>query len=125
MNAVSSAAAEYVGHGFAALPLRPGSKLPATAHGKKDVSTDAVQVAAWFPDDTNKKIGILTGEKSGLLVLDIDPRNGGNASFERLERTFGKLPYATMPISMRCTGRPTTAASRHSCISFSASSWTA
>jgi hypothetical protein len=35
---------------------------------------------------------ILTGERSRLLVLDIDPRNGGDASFERFERTFRSLP---------------------------------
>lgn len=92
MNAVSSAAAEYIGQGFAVLPLRPRSKVPATAHGKKDATTDAAQIAQWFPGDTNKNVGILTGEQSGLLVLDIDPRNGGDTSLEQFERAFGKLP---------------------------------
>lgn len=92
MNAISIAAADYIEQGFAILPLRPKSKVPATAHGKKDASSDPVQVAAWFPSDTNRNIGILTGERSRLLVLDIDPRNGGDASFERFERTFGPLP---------------------------------
>jgi putative DNA primase/helicase len=92
MNGFSAAAADYAGQGFAILPLRPRSKVPATAHGKKDASSDPAQVAAWFPPDTNRNIGILTGERSRLLVLDIDPRNGGDASFERFERTFGSLP---------------------------------
>ncbi|RYF29954.1 MAG: bifunctional DNA primase/polymerase, partial [Cytophagaceae bacterium] len=86
MNDVSRAAADYAEQGMAVIPLRPRSKVPATLHGKKDASTDAKQVAAWFPHDTRCNIGILTGERSGLLVLDIDPRNGGEASFERFER---------------------------------------
>jgi hypothetical protein len=54
MNGFSAAAADYAGQGFAILPLRPRSKVPATAHGKKDASSDPAQVAAWFPPDTNR-----------------------------------------------------------------------
>lgn len=92
MNAVSSAAADYAARGFPVLPLKPGSKHPATRHGKNDASTDAGQVASWFPTDTNRNVGIVTGEQSRLIVVDIDPRNGGEAGFERLERTYRKLP---------------------------------
>jgi hypothetical protein len=34
-------------------------------------------------------IGIVTGEISNLIVLDIDPKHGGDATLERLERRFG------------------------------------
>lgn len=99
MNDVSAAAADYAGQGLAVLPLRPRSKAPATAHGKKDASSDPAQVAAWFPPGTNRNIGILTGERSRLLVVDIDPRNGGDASFERFERTYGSLPETRRAIT--------------------------
>lgn len=92
MNAISSAAADYAAQGVAVLPLRPRSKVPATAHGKKDATSDPAKVAEWFPADTDRNVGILTGERSRLLVLDIDPRNGGNTSFEQFERTYGTLP---------------------------------
>ena len=92
MNAMSSAAAEYAERGIDILALRARSKVPATAHGKKDATSDPAQVAAWFPPDTDRNVGILTGENSRLLVLDVDPRNGGEASFERFERTYGTLP---------------------------------
>jgi putative DNA primase/helicase len=49
-------------------------------------------VADWFPRETARNVGIVTGEQSGLIVVDIDPRNDGDASFERLERAYGKLP---------------------------------
>ncbi len=99
MNAMSSAAVDYATHGMAIIPLRPRSKVPATSHGKKDATSDLEQVAAWFPPDTNRNVGILTGERSRLLVLDIDPRNGGDTSFERFERTYGKLPETKRAIT--------------------------
>lgn len=92
MNTVASAAADYAARGFPVLPLKPGSKVPATLHGKNDASTDVGQVLRWFPPDTEHNVGIVTGEQSGTIVVDIDPRNDGDTSFERLERTYGKLP---------------------------------
>lgn len=99
MNAIAAAAADYAEQGFAVLPLRPRSKVPATPHGKKDATSDAQQVANWFPPDTNYNVGILTGDRTRLLVLDIDPRNGGDASFERFERTYGSLPATKRAIT--------------------------
>lgn len=92
MNSVTSAAYEYLRLDWPVLPLREQSKVPATAHGKNDASTDPKLISNWFPPGTKRNIGVLTGEKSGLLVVDLDPRNGGNESFERLERTYGNLP---------------------------------
>lgn len=92
MNTVATAAADYASRGFPVLPIKRGTKAPATTHGKNDASTDADQVARWFPADGRHNVAILTGQKSHLIVVDIDPRNDGNASFERLERTYGKLP---------------------------------
>ncbi|MEH3037347.1 MAG: phage/plasmid primase, P4 family [Sphingomonas adhaesiva] len=92
MNAVSSAAADYAARGFPVLPLKSRSKHPATRHGKNDATADAGQVASWFPPDTDRNVGIVTGEQSRLIVVDIDPRNDGDAGFDRLERTYGKLP---------------------------------
>jgi hypothetical protein len=37
-------------------------------------------------------IGIATGKKSGLLIVDVDPRNGGDETLEDLEVELGKLP---------------------------------
>ena len=39
----------------------------------------------WWP---SANVGIATGVASGLLVLDIDPRNGGDASYEQLRKQF-------------------------------------
>jgi len=92
MKSVNDFARDYASQGIAVLPLKPRSKVPATQHGKKDATNDPAQVAAWFVPGTSRNVGILTGARSGLIVADIDPRNGGDASFERLEQTYGKLP---------------------------------
>jgi putative DNA primase/helicase len=99
VNARSAAAADYGQQDIPIIPLRPRSKVPATPHGKKDATSDPQQIATWFPPDTSHNIGILTGERSRLLVLDIDPRNGGEASFDRFERTYGPLPATKRAIT--------------------------
>jgi len=38
-----------------------------------------------------ENIGILTGERSGLVVLDIDPKNGGSESLAELEAEHGTI----------------------------------
>jgi Bifunctional DNA primase/polymerase, N-terminal len=55
---------------------RPG-KHPMTAHGVKDGTTNLDQIEKWWTDSPNANIGIATCPESGLLVLDVDPRNGG------------------------------------------------
>src|SRR5262249_11096148 len=37
-------------------------------------------------------LGFATGGASGVLLLDIDPKNGGEESLARLEETHGALP---------------------------------
>jgi putative DNA primase/helicase len=69
---------------------RPG-KHPSTPHGVKDATTDRGQIKSWWADP-NANVGIATGRESGILVLDIDPRNGGAESLKRLEKELGPLP---------------------------------
>jgi archaellum biogenesis ATPase FlaH len=49
-------------------------------------STDAAQVAAWWERCPEARVGLLTGERSGITVLDIDAKNGkdGLASLAKL-----------------------------------------
>ena len=92
MICLASAAADYASRGWLVIPLKPRSKTPATPRGKNDASLDPEQLAQWFPSCSDRNVGILTGVRSRLLVVDIDPRNGGIAGLERLEHAYGKLP---------------------------------
>lgn len=75
------AALRYASWGWAVLPIQPGSKLPASAHGVKDASTDPAQIRAWFENRFDLNLAVAAGRASGLICFDIDPRNSGDASF--------------------------------------------
>lgn len=71
-------ALEYAAKGWATFPLAPNSKIPmAGSHGYKDATTDLAQIMKWWNEEPNANIGIAT-EASGLLVVDVDPRNLGD-----------------------------------------------
>ncbi len=86
------AALGYAKRGWVVLPCRPRDKRPATKHGFKDGTTEkGVLVQAWV-SNPEANIGIATGRVSGIVVLDVDPRNGGDESLAELERVHGSLP---------------------------------
>ncbi|MGJ0533984.1 bifunctional DNA primase/polymerase [Methylocystis sp.] len=49
-------------------------------------------VAEWFRRWPDANIGVVSGEISNLIVLDVDPKHGSDAALERLERTYGPVP---------------------------------
>lgn len=59
-------------------------------NGLKDATIDKEVIASWFTGGHNLNIGICTGQRSGIAILDIDIRHGG--SIESVETKFGKLP---------------------------------
>jgi putative DNA primase/helicase len=104
-----AAALGYASRGWAVLPLHtppPGGlscscgradctspgKHPRLAHGLKEASTDSAQLAAWWGRWPNANIGVVTGARSGLLVLDVDPGHGGEDSLSKLVEANEPLP---------------------------------
>jgi putative DNA primase/helicase len=76
-------------------PNCPGSKHPLTIlvpHAIKDSTTDEAAIKLWDTKFPNANIGIATGAVSNLVVLDIDPKNGGDKTFKELIEKHGKLP---------------------------------
>ena len=71
-----TAALSYAAAGLRVFPVLAGRKEPATAHGAKDGTTDEAQIRAWW-SELPYNIGIVCGPESGVFVIDIDPRNGG------------------------------------------------
>jgi hypothetical protein len=86
------AALEYASWGWHVLPLIPNDKRPASAHGVHDATTDTGQIRAWWAQNPNYNIGIAAGEKSGIVVFDIDPRNGGSESWDDFTTEHGAVP---------------------------------
>jgi hypothetical protein len=67
-------------------------KVPITSNGYKDGTSDARQIAGWFDSRPDANVGILVGPESGLCVLDVDPRHGGDQELARLQQEYGPLP---------------------------------
>jgi bifunctional DNA primase/polymerase-like protein len=86
------AALAYARRGVPVFPCEPGGKAPLTYSGFWDATTDAHRIEAWWDRWPYANVGVPTGERSGLLVLDVDPRDGGPESLVALERINGLLP---------------------------------
>jgi Bifunctional DNA primase/polymerase, N-terminal/Primase C terminal 1 (PriCT-1) len=68
---------------------KPG-KHPRIPNGYHGASTDPNRIRSWWSKWPHANIGIPTGERSGLLVLDIDDH--GSASLDALEEEHGQVP---------------------------------
>lgn len=100
------AALAYAARGWLVIPLHnpkegvcscrkkncssPG-KHPRTEHGLKDGSKDPKQITRWWEKWPDANLGILTGQESGLVVLDVDGVDG-KASLQALTAAHGSRP---------------------------------
>ena len=90
------AARLYASLGWNVFPL-VGKKPPKGFRWKSQCSSNGKDLQKWFPKYAN--IGVVCGEHSGICVIDVDPRNGGHNSLERLEQELGKLPGTLSALS--------------------------
>ncbi len=101
-HACLAAALEYAEHGWRVLPVAgkrpmlPGWSRPG---GDGAVSTDPDQIRAWWTRWPAANVGVATGPASGLAVLDIDPRSGGNEALADLEGRVGPLPGTVVSLT--------------------------
>jgi len=89
----ADAAKKYLARGWSVLPLRPHDKRPLIAwRDLQKVHPSEKDITEWFDRCPNGNIGIVTGEISNLVVLDVDARHGGDVSLEDLQRRYRPLP---------------------------------
>jgi len=109
-----AAALWYAENGFPVFPVHRGrngvcscnqpdcahpGKHPRTGHGFLDATTDPKRITEWWTKWPDANIAIPTGAASGLLALDIDPRNGGDKSWEALTFEHGRPPDTAEQLS--------------------------
>jgi hypothetical protein len=90
------AALELTAQGWAPFPCKwrgEHAKAPLTINGFHDASGDPDQICAWWTRWPQAMIGAPVRES--LLVIDLDPRHGGNVA--ELESLTGPLP-ATLTV---------------------------
>ncbi len=64
--------------------------LPRLApNGLRSASLSEAKVRHWWYVVPQANVGLVTGD---VIVLDVDPRHGGDCSLEALERQHGELP---------------------------------
>jgi len=93
------AALTYASWGWHVIPVVPNGKVPATQHGVKDATIDAEQITRWWAQNPDFNIGVAAGERSGIVVFDIDPRNGGDASWSDWTTKNGAVPDGAMQMT--------------------------
>src|SRR5215510_7477467 len=68
------------------------AKHPRTEHGFKDATDDLDVIKGWWQRWPDANVALASGAESGIVVLDVDPRNGGIISLEDLTSEYGPLP---------------------------------
>ena len=74
-------------------------KHPIVTHGLKEASSNSAQIASWWRRWPSANVGIVTGAISGIVVLDVDPRHGGNEALAALEAERELLPATVHAIT--------------------------
>ena len=80
------------GRGWRVLPVRAGTKVPLIKDWPGKASDDPAVIHKWAGKWPGCNWGVLCGEASGIVVLDIDPRNRGDESLDAMEDEHGPLP---------------------------------
>ncbi len=86
---MKAAALEHAARGWRVFPVN--GKVPMIPEWQKRATTDRAVIAAEWPSEATG-VGIATGPGSGVEVIDIDSRHGGEESLDALEREIGELP---------------------------------
>lgn len=89
------AAIRYAAAGWAVFPLNGKIPFPGT-RGHHDATTDAEQIRRWWTARPDANIGCPV--PTNLIVLDVDPRNGGDVA------ALGELPETATVWSGRGDG---------------------
>lgn len=76
-------AVEYALRGWPVFPVRV-NRVPFTPHGLLDATTDIATIGEWWCDWPDAVPAIATGERSGVVALDIDVRDRVNG-FDALD----------------------------------------
>jgi hypothetical protein len=91
MTLASAALAYSERLAWAVLPLR--GKVPAIPKGRGylDATTDPATISRWWGEHPDANVGV-SCVGSGLVVLDVDPRHGGDRTLAEFEERHGILP---------------------------------
>jgi putative DNA primase/helicase len=99
-----TSALELVARGFNVIPLHgvdenggctcgaldcsgPG-KHPRIRQWISRATTDPAVIEQWWMAWSDSNVGVATGRRSGIVVVDVDPRNGGSGALDEIQHGF-------------------------------------
>jgi hypothetical protein len=89
---LTKAALDYRRLGWSVIPIAPRGKQPLVRWEiYQHRHPHATEVSDWFRQWPDANLAIITGVVSGLVVLDVDPRHGGDAGLHELEQRHGPI----------------------------------
>ena len=101
-QALALHAIEYAAHGWPVFPLRGKEPAIRGGRGLYDATTDLDQVREYWRRYPDANIGLRP--PGGIVVIDIDPRHGGDRSLADLHTQYEPLPTTLTVISGRGDG---------------------
>jgi len=91
-----TAALEYRNRGLSIIPIKPGDKRPLIAWEEyQERRADEAEIRGWFDTWGEINLGLVTGEVSGFIVIDIDSVEAK----EGLKKHAGDYDLETVPRS--------------------------
>jgi hypothetical protein len=86
----------YAARGWRVAPIPPGHKYPKDLpQWQIEATTDVAVIEAWWAANPAHGVSIVTGDASGIFVVDVDPRHGGDDTLADLEHEHG-IPLDTV-----------------------------
>jgi len=87
------AATEYLNRGWSVVPAGERAKRPIIRWQPfQHQLPTAAQLDGWYERWPKANLAVVTGEISGIVVVDVDPKHGGTESLAALEAHHGALP---------------------------------
>ena len=74
-------------------------KHPRIKAWQQDASADPDQIRTWWTQWPEANVGLLMGQASGVIAIDVDPRNGGSETIEKLQSEHRGLPKTVTALS--------------------------
>lgn len=75
-NPILEAARDYAARGWRVIPIVAGQKRPTLSNWQNVATVDPDKIANWWGHGDRYGVGIVTGEESGIFVLDVDVADG-------------------------------------------------
>ena len=87
------AALQYAEFHWSVIPIRAYDKRPMIKWQEYQQRRASLsEINEWYKQWSNANVGIVTGSISDIVVLDIDPKHGGDKSLADWEQQYGPLP---------------------------------